>query len=101
MQKKVIKVDLALMDDINSSLQKAFNLYEQQSPLIKAQSEVKKAKSEYENALKLSENALQKVKELGASSMEKTFANKVSEAKSGISKSEKLIVLIDKAISAV
>jgi hypothetical protein len=101
MQKKAIKIDLALMDDINASLKKAFNLYEQQSPLITAQMEVKKAKTEYENALKLAESALQKVKELGMESMSKSFENKVSEAKSGISLSTRLISLIDKAITAV
>jgi hypothetical protein len=101
MQKKAIKVDFAMIDDINASLKKAFDLYEQQSPLIKAQMEIKKAKSEYENALKLAESGLQKVKELGMDSMSKSFESKVSEAKSGVSKSLKLIELIDKAITAI
>lgn len=101
MQKRAIKIDLAMIDDINARSQKAFNLYDQQSLLIKAQMEIKKAKSEYENALKLSENGLQKVKELGIDSMSKTFENKVSEAKAGISKSGKLVDLIDKAITAI
>jgi hypothetical protein len=101
MQKKAIKVDFAMIDDINTSLKKAFDLYEQQSPLIKAQMEIKKAKSEYENALKLAESGLQKVKELGMDSMSKSFENKVSEAKAGVSKSLKLIELIDKAITAI
>ncbi len=101
MQKKVVKVDLALIDDINSSLKKAFDLYEQQSPLIKAQNEVKKSKSEYENALKNAQDALKKAKDLGAQSLEKTFSDKVSEAKAGISASQKLISLIDKAITAI
>lgn len=101
MQKRAIKIDLAMIDDINARLQKAFNLYDQQSLLIKAQMEIKKAKSEYENALKLSENGLQKVKELGIDSMSKSVENKVSEAKAGISKSGKLVDLIDKAITAI
>jgi hypothetical protein len=47
MQKKVIKTDLGLIQDIESEFQNAFKLYDVQSELIKAQNQVKKAKSDF------------------------------------------------------
>ena len=101
MQKKVIQIDLGLIQDIESQIQNAFNIYDVQSELIKAQSQVKKAKSDFSAALSKAEDGLKKANDLGAESLSRPFSARVSELKGAISKCDKLIVAIDKAISAV
>lgn len=80
-QKKAIKVEFALMDDINTQLNKAFNLGDVQSPLLKVQDSLKNAIREYEIAEKLIADALVKAKELGATAFIDTLNKKLSEAK--------------------
>jgi hypothetical protein len=101
MQKKVIQIDLGLIQDIESQIQNAFNIYDVQSELIKAQSQVKKAKSDFSATLSKAEDGLKKANDLGAESLSRPFSARVSELKGAISKCDKLIVAIDKAISAV
>ena len=96
-----VKVELALVDDIRNALKSSFALYDVQSPLISAQMQVKKAKNEYQVVLAKAEDGLKKAKELGSELMMKPFQDAVSEAKGSISKCDKLILAIDKAISAV
>ena len=96
-----IKVELALIDDIRNTLKSSFALYDVQSPLIAAQMQVKKAKTEYQGVLTKAQDGLNKAKELGSELMMKPFQDAVSEAKGSISQCDKLILAIDKAISAV
>ena len=95
------KVELALIDDIRNSIKTAFALYDVQSPLISAQMQVKKAKNEYTVALAKAEDGLKKAKELGSEMMMQPFQKSIVEIKGGISLCDKLILAIDKAISAV
>ncbi len=95
------KVELALIDDVNGSLQKAFDIYDVQNELLKAQGKVQKAKSAYEQAKKIATDAKQKAKELGASDFINMFSKKEDEAIDGIKSSERLISAIDKAITLV
>jgi hypothetical protein len=101
MQKKVIKTNLGLLNDIENEIQSAFNLYDVQSELITAQMQVKKAKSKYVDVLTKAEDGLKKAKDLGAQSLSDPFSKRVSEIKGAIGMCDKLIVAIDKAISAV
>jgi hypothetical protein len=101
MQKKVIKTDLGLIQDIESEFQNAFKLYDVQSELIKAQNQVKKAKSDFLSTLNKAKDGLKKANDLGAESLSRPFAARVSEIKGAIGRCDKLIVAIDKAISAV
>ena len=101
MQKKVIKTDLALIQDIDRDYTSAFKLYDVQSELIKAQNQVKKAKNEYKSILNRAEDGLKKAEDLGAASLTKPFSERVFDLKEAVKQSDKLIAAIDKAISAV
>lgn len=92
------RVELALIDDINSSLKKSFDLIESQSQIIAIENKVKKGLSEAQVALKLSENGLQKAKELGASDFIKMMEKKVQEAKEQISLANSIISGLSKLI---
>ena len=95
---EVQRVEFALVDDINSSLKKSFDLIESQSEIIAIENKVKKGKSEAEVALKLAENGLQNAKELGASDFIKMMQNKVQEAKEQISAANSIISGLSKLI---
>ena len=101
MQKRAIKVEMGLLNDIENEIQSAFNLYDVQSELITAQMQVKKAKSQYLAILTKAEDGLKKAKDLGAESLSTPFSKRVSEIKSGIKMCDNLINLIDKAITAL
>ena len=93
------KVELTINDDINSLLDKAFNLYDVQSELLKAQDKVKKGKNLYEQALKKSQKGLSTAKELGASDFIKLMNDKIQISSGNIKGANSLINAIDKAIS--
>lgn len=93
------KVNLTINDDINSLLDKAFNLYDVQSELIKAQDKVKKGKDLYEQALKISQKGLSTAKELGASDFIKLMNDKIQISSGNIKGANSLINAIDKAIT--
>lgn len=101
MQKKAIRVEMGLLNDITSQAENAFKLYDVQSELISAQMQVKKARSEYSSVLSKAEDGLKKANELGAQSLSEPFAKRVSEIKGAIKMCDNLISAIDKAISAV
>jgi len=97
------KVELALIDDVNSALDKADRMYGNiQDGLIRSQKEAKSAAKEYKLALKDAEKALKKIKELGVGgNMDKLFADKVNYAKNNVKLSEKAEQNIDKIISSL
>jgi hypothetical protein len=101
MQKRAIKIEFALLDEVRSQQAAAFKLYDVQSELIKAQMQVKKAKNEYSVALGKAEEGLKKANELGAESMSVPFKDAVSNIKGAIGMCDRLIAAIDKSISAV
>jgi hypothetical protein len=77
------KVELALIDDINSSLQKAFDSTDVDSIVLNAISKLEKSIPLLKETIKLSDDALQKVKDLGVGGgADKVFSNKKSEAES-------------------
>jgi len=61
------KVELALIDDINSSLQKAFDSTDVDSIVLNAIMKLEKSIPLLKETIKLSDEALQKVKDLGIS----------------------------------
>ena len=93
------KVELAIIDDVNSLYEKGFNLYDVQSELLKAQDKVKKSKNLYDQSFKKAEEGIQYSKEIGASDFIKLFQRKSDEAKSASRIADKLIAAIDKAIT--
>jgi|TARA_R110000765_G_scaffold144801_5_gene246882 hypothetical protein len=97
------KVELALIDDVNSALDKADRMYGNiQDGLIRSQKEAKSAAKEYKIALKDAEKALKKIKELGVGgNMDKLFTDKVNYAKNNVKLSEKAEQNIDKIISSL
>lgn len=97
------KVELALIDDVNSALDKADRMYSNiQDGLIRSQREASNAAKEYKQALKEAEKALKKVKELGVGgNMDKLFTDKVNYAKTNVKLSEKAEKNIDKIISSL
>jgi hypothetical protein len=83
------KVELALVDDINSSLQKAFDSTDVDSIVLNAIMKLEKSIPLLKETIKLSDEALQKVKDLGISGgVDKMFANKKSEAESLLKRTE-------------
>ena len=95
------KFEFALTDDINSLLKKAFDLYDVQSPLIKAQTSVKSSIDVYNEAIKLSEKGLGLAKEIGDSGIISLMTKKLADSKGGIAMANRLYNTIDKAISEV
>ena len=93
------KIELAMIDDVNSLYEKGFNLYDVQSELLKAQDRVKKSKDLFDQSAKKADEAIQKSKEIGASDFVKLFQNKLDEAKSASRTADSLISAIDKAIT--
>ena len=93
------KVELALNDDINALLDKAFSLYDVQSELLKAQSKVRKSIDVYKQAQKKAADGLAKAKELGATDFIKLMQDKLDIAKGNIKGANSLISAIDKAIT--
>ena len=93
------KVELAIIDDVNSLYEKGFNLYDVQSELLKAQNKVKKSKNLYDQSFKKAEEGIQYSKEIGASDFIKLFQRKSDEAKSASRIADNLIAAIDKAIT--
>jgi len=85
MQKKGYRIDLALFDDINSQMDKAFKLGDVMSPLIKIENDLKSSIKEYETAIKLIQDGIVKAKELGASDFVSSLNNMLSNAKGGLS----------------
>mgnify|MGYP000718111795 CR=1 FL=1 len=86
------KVELALVDDINSSLQKAYDSTDVDSIVLNAISKLEKSIPLLKDTIKLSDEALQKVKDLGiGGGADKLFANKKSEAESLLKKTESRI----------
>ena len=92
-----VKVELALVDDINAALQRSWDLIESQSEAIEIEKKVKRGIAEAEEALKMAEDAIAKAKELGARDIEAMMAKKVNEAKGRISQGQRFI----KAVSAL
>jgi hypothetical protein len=83
------KVELALIDDINSSLQKAFDSTDVDSIVLNAISKLEKSIPLLKETIKLSDDALQKVKDLGVGGgADKVFSNKKSEAESLLKRTE-------------
>ena len=93
------KVELAIIDDVNSLYEKGFNLYDVQSELLTAQGKVKKSKSLYDQSFKKAEEGIQYSKEIGASDFIKLFQKKSDVAKSASRIADNLIAAIDKAIA--
>jgi len=85
-------VELALVDDINSSLQKAFDSTDVDSIVLNAIMKLEKSIPLLKETIKLSDEALQKVKDLGiGGGADKLFANKKSEAESLLKRTESRI----------
>jgi hypothetical protein len=86
------KVELALIDDINSALQKAFDSTDVDSIVLNAISKLEKAIPFLKETIKMSDDAVQKVKDLGiGGGADKLFLNKKSEAESLLKRTESRI----------
>lgn len=95
------KVELSLINEVNTLYDKGFDLYDVQSELLKAQEKVKKSKNLFEQSLKKAEEGVEYSKEIGASDFIKMFQRKSDEAKGALKGSDSLISAIDRAISIV
>lgn len=95
------KIDLAIIDDVNSLYEKAFDLYDVQSELLKAQAKVKKSKDLFNQSLKKSKEGLELAKKLGDDAFIKLFQKKISNAKEGFKSADSVISTIDKAITLI
>jgi hypothetical protein len=93
------KVELSLINEVNTLYDKGFDLYDVQSELLKAQEKVKKSKNLFEQSFKKAEEGIQYSKEIGASDFIKLFQRKSDEAKGALKGADSLISAIDRAIS--
>ena len=85
-------VELALVDDINSSLDKAYASTDVDSIVLNAIMKLEKSIPFLKETIKMSDEALQKVKDLGiGGGADKLFANKKSEAESLLKRTESRI----------
>jgi type VI protein secretion system component VasK len=101
MQKKVLKIQLALFDDINAQMDKALNLGDVQSPLLKIEDSLKKSIQQYEMTEKLIADGIAKAKELGATAFVNTLNKKLSETKGGKSTAQNVLKNVSAAISNI
>ena len=86
------KVELALADDINLLLDKAYQLTDVDSIVLNAISKLEKSIPILKETIKKSEDALQKVKDLGITGgVDKVFENKKNEASSILKSAERRI----------
>ena len=83
MQKKLVKVDLSLVDDINKQMDKAFKIGDVMSPLIKIENDLKLSIKEFEIAEKLIQDGIVKAKDLGASDFISSLTKLMSNTTSG------------------
>ena len=95
---EVQKIELALIDDIDSSLKKSFDLIESQSQIIAIENKIKKGRAEAETALKLAQDGLQKAEELGFSDFIKLMQDKIQQSKEQISLANSMISGLSKLI---
>lgn len=83
------KVELALIDDINSALQKAFDSTDVDSIVLNAISKLEKSIPLLKETIKMSDEAVQKVKDLGiGGGVDKVFLGKKTEAESLLKRTE-------------
>ena len=83
------KIELALVDDINSSLDKAYASIDVDSIVLNAISKLEKSIPFLKETIKMSDEAVQKVKDLGiGGGADKLFLNKKIEAESLLKRTE-------------
>ena len=89
---KSFNTQLALVDDINSALQKAFDSTDVDSIVLNAISKLEKSIPLLKETIKMSNDAIQKVKDLGITGgVDKVFLNKKSEAENLLKRTESRI----------
>ena len=89
---KSFNTQLALVDDINSALQKAFDSTDVDSIVLNAISKLEKSIPLLKETIKMSNDAIQKVKDLGVTGgFDKLFLNKKSEAENLLKRTESRI----------
>ena len=101
MQLKGIKVELALLDDINKQWDKSFSGGDVMSPLIKLETQVKSSIKEFQIAEKMIIDGLQKAKELGATAVVDALNKRLSDTKGAISLRTNTLKHITNAISSL
>jgi hypothetical protein len=101
MQLKGIKVELALLDDINKQWDKSFSAGDVMSPLIKLETQVKSSIKEFQIAEKMIIDGLQKAKELGATAVVDALNKRLSDTKGAISLRTNTLKHITNAISSL
>ncbi len=96
------KIDLALIDDVNNSYRKAFDIWSGiESPLLKQLTVAKKSIDLFQEAVKVAEEGSSYAKKLGDSSFIKLFETRISEAKEGIKMAQNTYSAINKAITSI
>lgn len=101
MQKKGYRIDLALFDDINSQLDKAFKVGDVMSPLIKIETDLKSSVKEFEAAIKLIQDGIVKAKELGATDFVSSLNNMLTNAKGSLSLRQNTLKNVTSSISSL
>ena len=101
MQLKGIRVELALLDDINKQWDKSFRAGDVMSLLIKLETQVKSSIKEFKIAEKMIIDGIQKAKELGATALVDTLNKRLSDTKGAISLRTNTLKHITNAISSL
>jgi hypothetical protein len=93
------KVELGLIENIRTQLDKAFPFTEIQSEVIAIENKIKKALPLYESVIKQTENGIVKLKDLGIDGGLIASLNKQNaEAKSSLKSAQAMISYLQKAI---
>lgn len=101
MQKKVLKVELSLIDDINKQMDKAFKIGDVMSPLTKIENDLKSSIKEFEIAEKLIQDGIVKAKDLGASDFISSLSKLLSNTTGGKNLRQNTLKNVTNAISSL
>jgi hypothetical protein len=101
MQKKAIKMEFALFDDINSQMDKAFKMGDMMSQLIKIEMEIAKSIKEYNIAEKMILDGVEKAKALGATDFINSLNKMLSNVKGAKAIRQNTLKHVTNAVSSI
>ena len=96
-----MKVELALLDDINSQSEKAFANGDVMSPLIKLETQVKSSIKDFQIVEKMIVDGIQKAKDLGATALVDELTKRLSNTRGAMSLRANTVKHITNAISSL
>jgi hypothetical protein len=96
-----MKVELALLDDINTNWDKAFSNGDVMSPLIKLETQVKNSIKDFQMVEKMIIDGIQKAKDLGATALVDELTKRLSNTRGAMSLRTNTLKHITNAISSI